>query len=229
VRIATRRFSSVLAIFAVALLSPLAAGAAVITFDTIFFGETSFGFDGDADGVDDVIFSTTDPFGFFSFGPGVDQNFIDEPGLEGTTFLNPDLRVDFLNGAVGSIAFGFALNSSFADPALFASLQLFDASDALIASATVPGEFTMTPGGVSDFPEGRVVLPFAGVASYGLFDFSSEFGRYIIDNFEGDFGSAAAIPEPATAALLGLGIAALGAIRRRNKSAARRVAHRRSR
>jgi len=34
------------------------------------------------------------------------QQFIDEPGLEGTSDLDPDLRADFLNGATGSLAFG---------------------------------------------------------------------------------------------------------------------------
>ena len=45
-------------------------------------GETSHAFDGDGGNVDDVVFSTTDPLGFNTSGPGVNQQFIDESGLE---------------------------------------------------------------------------------------------------------------------------------------------------
>jgi hypothetical protein len=37
-----------------------------------------------------------------------------EPGLEGTTGLAPDLRVDFPLGAVGSLGFGFAGTAAYA-------------------------------------------------------------------------------------------------------------------
>lgn len=182
--------------------------AAVINFNTVVTGQTSFGFDGDGDGINDVIFSTTDPAGFNTVGPGAQQTYINEPGLEGTSTLNPDLRVDFLNGAIGPIVFGFALNSSTASPSYFASLRLFNAGGTEIGSASVPGAFTTTPSGPSTFPEGIVTVNFSGVASYGLFNFESP-ARYIIDNFEGTFGSTEPvpqIPEPTTAALLGLGL-----------------------
>jgi hypothetical protein len=199
---------------ALTLAACVAAGraeAAIITFDTVIAGQTSFGFDGDGDTVNDVIFSTTDPSGFNVVGPGTNQNFIQEPGLEGTSTLNPDLRVDFLNGASGSISFGFALNST---DEVFAttSFNLFDAADNLLAAATEPGFFTITGNGISDFPEGEVHVTFSGIAAYGLFDFESEFGRYIIDNFEGTFGGTETVPEPAAAPLLGLGLLAVNAV-----------------
>lgn len=190
--------------------------AAVITFDTVVAGETTFGFDGDGDTINDVVFSTTDPFGFNTVGPGTNMTFITQPGLEGTSLLDPDLRVDFLHGARGSLTFGFALNSSISHPDYFASFLLFDASDnLLLASPTVVGDFTVTvpPVGLSNFPEGQISVAFSGVASYGTFNFTSEFGRYIIDNFEGRFGSTE-VPGPGTLPLLGLGLLLLGLRRR---------------
>ena len=181
--------------------------AAKITFDTVVVGATTFGFDGDGDGIDDVIFSTTDPAGFKTLGPGLSMTFINEPGLEGTSTLASDLKVDFLYGATGSITFGFALLSSESHPDYFASFLLFDASGTPLASETVVGDFTVTvpPAGLSSYPEGLISVSFPGVASYGTFNFTSEHGRYIIDNLEGTFGSTE-VPGPGSLPLLGLGL-----------------------
>lgn len=202
--------SSAVGVALIGLTTADMAQAALITFDQLISGQTSFAFDGDGDGNDDVIFSTTDPFGFNTIGPGVNQSFINEPGLEGTSFLNPDLRVDFLVGAKDFLKFGFALNSTSESPGSFASFQVFDSSNNLIASSTVPGLYTL-PDGInpSSFPEGLVNVNFSGEASYALFNFSSDFGRYIIDDFEGTFGTSevgAKVPEPSSK----LGIFALG-------------------
>ncbi|MCP3870213.1 MAG: hypothetical protein GY703_19390 [Gammaproteobacteria bacterium] len=87
-------------------------GSETITFDEAISGLPFFNFDsGDPDDVTDLVFTTTDPFGFNTGGPGPDQLYIQEPGLEGITALNPDLHVDFLQGAVGTIEVGFALIS----------------------------------------------------------------------------------------------------------------------
>jgi len=176
----------------------------LVTFDDAVMGETTYAFDGDGDNVDDVIFTTTDPLGFNSTGPGLNQQFIDEPGLEGTSDLDPDLRADFLNGATGSLAFGFALNSGVESDDYFASLSVFDAAGNLLGSESVVGVF-----GTSDYPEGLVSVAFQGTAAYATFNFTSEFGRYIIDNFEGAFGSREVpVPEPAGLGLLAAGILA---------------------
>ena len=177
--------------------------AAIITFDTLVMGETSFGYDGDGDLIDDVIFSTTDPGGYNTAGPGPDMSYINEPGLEGTTSLSPDLRVDFLNGAIENITFGFAEivlgNLTF---------SIFDNTNAVLATDTVASAFTTLPDSSSSaFPEALVDLDFEGIASYALFDFAlfgdeecevedddQCFGRYIIDNFAGTFGSTEDIP-----------------------------------
>ena len=207
------------------LLSPLfwamPVHAALITFDAVVVGETTFSFDGDGDSVDDVIFSTTDPNGFNTAGPGPNMTYINEPGLEGTSLLNPDLRVDFLNGAIGPLSFGFSLDSSFSDPSFFASIEVFNSDGNLIGSASQVGNFTITvpPSGLSSFPEGLVTVDFSGAASFATFDFTSEFGRYIIDNFEGTFGSTedVTVPEPGSLVLLvSAGFLGLSVFRKRS-------------
>jgi hypothetical protein len=191
-------------------VATLPAQAALITFDDAIGGVTSYGFDGDGDLIDDVIFSTSDPFGFNTTGPGPDQLFIEEPGLEGTAELDPDLRVDFLHGAVDFIAFGFA-TAGFSSSS--GSFELFDSLDNSLGSARILEEvFDIGGDRFSGFPEGEINLSFGGVAAYGLFDFSQEHGRYIIDNFEGTYGSTEPtnpVPEPVTVVLFGIGVAGL--------------------
>jgi hypothetical protein len=193
------------------LLLAVPAMAATITFDTLVTGATSFGYDGDGDLIVDVIFSTTDAGGFNTFGPGADQAFINEPGLEGTTLLSPDLRVDFLNGASGNLSFGLA-TSGFSDGADGVSFNIYDAADNLLASTFDSTYFTP-----SSFPEAFVSLGFGGVAAYATFDFTSvEANRYIIDNFSGTFGSTEdVVPIPAAVWLFGSALGGLGWMRRR--------------
>jgi hypothetical protein len=192
--------------------------AAVITFNDAISGAATYQFDSDGDGIKDVIFSTSDPSGFQTAGPGTNMTYISEPGLEGTSLLNPDLRVDFLNMAKDNLKFGFALNSSLEHT----SFYVYDASGNLLVSQTVDGLFTKPDGtNLSNFPEGQISVTFSGIASYALFDFSSssESGRYIIDNFEGTFGSTEVppntVPEPATLFLFGFGFVGLAGFRKK--------------
>lgn len=173
----------------VLLASP--AGAVTLTFDAAISGATSYSFDQDSDGIPDAIFSTTDPAGFNTVGPGPNMSYIDEPGLEGTTSLAPDLRVDFPNGAAGSLGFGFALSASSASPNLTVTFNVYDASSNLLASVTQLAAYTQpVPPTPSSFPEASVAASFAGTARYATFDFDdTDAARYILDNFTGTFGS----------------------------------------
>ena len=214
-----RALLAALALAGTACLASAPALAATVTFDDLVSGATSYGYDGDADGVNDVIFSTTDPGGFNTIGPGSNMTYIDEPGIEGTSLLSPDLRVDFLRRATTSLSFGYALNSAVVAPEYTATLNLYAPGGALIASVTQVADFTVTapPSGLSSFPEGLISLVFAGEAAYATFDFNTQGGRYIIDNVAGTFGSTERpeVPEPAMPAMLAIGIAGLVALRRR--------------
>jgi hypothetical protein len=143
------------------------ANAAIITFDDAISGATSYEFDGDGDLINDVTFSTTDPYGFNTAGPGSNMTYIEEPGLEGTSLLVEDLRVDFFNGAVDKLAFGFALNSFTEDD--IANFKVFNSSGELLSSTTITGTYTTTSSGQSNFPEGYLEVIFSGVASYSGF------------------------------------------------------------
>jgi hypothetical protein len=195
--------------------------ASVITFNDAITGATTYQFDSDSDGINDVIFSTSDPSGFNTVGPGANMTYISEPGLEGTALLNTDLRVDFLNQAKNSLSFGYALDSASANSDTWTKFLVYDAGGNMLASATSYGQYTY-PDGVnkSNYPEGEISVIFSGIASYALFDFNSDYGRYIIDNFTGTYGSTEvppnpAVPEPSTFILFGVGLAGLGFLRRR--------------
>ena len=167
------------------------AGAVTLTFDEVISGETTFSFDADGDTLPDAVFTTTDPGGFNTVGPGPNQLYIEEPGLEGTTTLTPDLKVDFPNGAINSLGFGFALNAGADSPDLTVTFRIFDGADNVLSTTTDTAVFTEpTPPNPSGFPEALVSLSFFGTASYATLDFNDAVAsRYIIDNFTGTFGS----------------------------------------
>lgn len=186
-----RRFSQIAIISAI--LSPsFNANAITLTFDDAISGATSYNFDQNSDGLTDAIFSTSDPSGFNTVGPGPNMSYIQEPGLEGTTTLAPDLRVDFPYGAVNSLGFGFGLNAGAETPNLTVTFSVYDSSNNLLAQTTQLAAYTQPfPPADSNYPEAQLTLPFAGTASYATFDFNdTDASRYILDNFNGTFGSS---------------------------------------
>lgn len=212
-----KRISSMLLAVGIAFSLSASANAAVLTFDDAIVGATSYSFDGDGDMINDVLISTTDPLGFNTVGPGPNMSYINEPGLEGTTLLNPDLMVNFLSGATGSLSFGYAVSS----PGTTLTFSVYDSSNTLLASIFSTPSYTPTSMGFSSFEEALVSLTFTGTASYALFDYSTS-GRYILDNFSGTFGSAGTptpAPEPGTLLLLGSGVFGLAAYRKLRRKA----------
>ncbi|MCK5544200.1 MAG: PEP-CTERM sorting domain-containing protein [Desulfobulbaceae bacterium] len=211
-----KKFLSFLCVVTLVLGTVGFAEAAIITFDDLLTGVTSYGFDGDGDLINDVIFSTTDPSGYNTVGPGSNMTYIDEPGLEGSTVY--DLRVDFLNQAESYLNFGFALDDDSETINTWVDFSVYDAGGNLLASDFEYGLYTLPDGtNRSNFPEGRIETTFSGIASYALFDSNNDSSggqRYIFDNFEGIFGSTEVppqnpIPEPSTILLMGAGLLGL--------------------
>ena len=99
------RRSFLVAMLLATVLAFSAAGveAAILNFNDAINGATSYSFDGNSDGINDVVFTTTDPLGFRTAGPGPNMTYIQEPGLEGSSLVNNvpngDLRADFNFGA----------------------------------------------------------------------------------------------------------------------------------
>lgn len=195
-----------LAVFLAA--SAHSVSAQVIGFETLVPSQT-YGVDINNDGIDDVLFSTTDPAGFGNTGP--DQNaqvYASGLFLESSSTTDPDIRVDFPGGAINDLQVGFALLTGVDDLGQGLLLEVFDQAGNQLGSTSKPGQIlplTVTAAtGMSQFPEGLLSVSFDGVASYALVDATTTGGRFIIDNFSGTF-LPAAIPEPSALALLGLG------------------------
>ena len=222
------RFANLSAV-GVCLLSVLAlsspAQATSLSFDDAIAGATSYSFDNDGDGLADAIFFTTDPLGFKTIGPGPNMSYINEPGLEGTAMLSPDLRVDFPVGCIGDsgLSFGFALNTFSSIPNGM-TFTVYDAGGTQLAQVYELAIHTF-PDGVtrSSHPEAMVNTgAFPGIASYATFDFEYTpglTGRYIIDNFTGQFATTEVIPEPVTLIGVMMAIGGVGAYIRKRRLA----------
>ena len=112
------------------------------------------------------------------------------------------------------MSFGFAT----IDPDTSVNFTVYDDNDNVLGSTTALATFDT--GG--DFPEALASVSFAGLASYATFDFFGVGSRYIIDNFNGTFGSTEdrtpdAVPVPGALALFAPVAAGLFARRRKAK------------
>jgi len=191
-----------------------ASNAVTVTFDGATDGVTTFGFDADGDTVDDAVFSSLTGQPFTVSGPGPNQLFIQEPGLVAFIVADPDpeVRVEFPNGAATSAGYSFALSvpcdsAGPVDPSLFGSIEVFDAADNSLGFASAEPVCTVTPdpSGYSSFVEAEVSVTFSGLASYAIIDFGPvSADAFIVDNFnyEGRFGSTEPVPSMPISLLL---------------------------
>ena len=175
-------------------LACVPALAVNVTFDGMTPGVSSFSYDADSDSQPDAVF--TSQAGTFGFsGPGPNQLYINEPGLVASTVAGPEIRVDFPNGASGSVGFSFAMSSPClavgpVNAGLTGAIQVYDSADNLLGTAQAEAVCTSTPSPPSSFVEAQVTASFSGVASYALVDFGhTATNAYILDNFNGTFGS----------------------------------------
>ena len=238
--------TEILVLFCVGVASALMtqlAGAATVTFDDFPGGQPSFTYDADGDGVVDVTWTAINGQNLEQTGPGQNQLYIQEPGLEGVVDpTDAEIRVDFTFGAVNSIGYSFALlyfcdGIGSVDAGLVGSISVYDSADTLLGTATAEATCTDTSvlglpygGGYSTFVEAEVSTAFNGTASYALIDFPQSVldataTNFIIDNFEGTYGSGERAPlvsvptlPPAAFWILG-GLAGLLGLRRLRKAA----------
>jgi len=213
------RFLARLVIVTYLFASAHSVSAQVVDFETLVATQAVFGVDFNSDGIDDVVFSSTDPAGFNPGGPDPNaQVHASGQVLETSSTSSPDIRVDFLGGAIGQLQVGFALLTDVNDPGQGLLLEVFDQADNQLGSTFQPGALlplVNTPGsGISGFPEGLASVSFTGVAAYALLDATTTGTRFAIDDFTGTF-SPETIPEPGSVSLLGFsGLILLGRRRR---------------
>jgi len=190
------------------LILAASADGVPITFDDLIAGAVVYGFDDNSDGRDEAVFAMADGSGLTPIRFGSPQTYVDGPGLGATSLLGPDLRVDFPQGAREALRVGLALDSSLPDST--ALLQVYNASDGLLASTALTGLSGRTLDR-SGQPGGLLSLSFAGIASYALLDVTPPGETFVIDNFEGMYGTEEnkGIPAPGALLLASLGIVLL--------------------
>jgi hypothetical protein len=179
----------------------LSAMAVNISFDGVANGVTTFSYDADSDSNPDAVFTKIGS-GPWSFGGPTASQFVSQPGLVAGSASGDDLRVDFPNGAKTTVGFAFARSDScsgravgYSNSSEEAELRLYDSGGLLLGSSSVTPTCTLNTSG--SYVEGEVTVSFVGTASYAVVDFKGS-TAYILDNFNGTFGSveiaAAATP-----------------------------------
>ncbi len=198
-------------LLAVVALAAAANASTVFNFDADNLG-TSTTFTDTVDGLSATFSSTGDPGGFVvyqSFFETLTGNVLGDPGPAGLD--NLALTVNFSQN-LSAVELDFA-TSDFITPSPL-TLAAYENST-LVGSNSLPGEFL--PG--FTFPEGEIA--FDG-AIFNQIVISSTATDFAVDNI--NVIPAAAAPEPATCALLGAGLLALGIPAVRRKSARKAAA-----
>ncbi|MGA7412103.1 MAG: hypothetical protein WBW33_16630 [Bryobacteraceae bacterium] len=201
---------SLCVVLAAAALSAAANASTVFKFDGDTLG-TSTTFTDTVNGLSATFSSTADPGGFVvyqSMFETLTGNVLGDPGPAGQD--NLALSVNFSQN-LSAVVLDFA-TSDFITPSPL-TLTAYENST-LVGSNTLPGQFL--PG--FTFPEGEIA--FDG-AIFNQIVISSTATDFAVDNI--NVIPATAAPEPATCALLGAGLLALGIPAVRRKSARKAV------
>lgn len=217
-----RSVRALVALAALTLPAAALAGPVVITFDdpVVTPGAGVYNWDQGKDGTIDMRFVDLTGGGFAQTGPGLNQKFVNQPGLEGAIINGPEIRVDFISnfgsnqGIYGPFRFGYALSTQAYVP-LAVTFSLYGENGNLLSAVSTSAyRRSLGGGGLSSFSEGFASLGDPPVRPfYALIDFNSqEFaGRYLVDNF-------GYVPEPMTWSMMLAGFGFVGsALRRRQR------------
>ncbi|MAO55568.1 MAG: hypothetical protein CMM61_07715, partial [Rhodospirillaceae bacterium] len=137
-------------------------------------GQTSYAVDTDSDTNDDITITTTNAGGFDAVNAQPNQEFVTGAGLQVSSNESTDLRIDFADGAVGKIQFGYSVDAIDLADIPGVTVRLYDASNQLLTTTAQTANFTPISGvGQSDTPEGFVQVAFEGRAAYAEIDFTS--------------------------------------------------------
>ena len=206
----------------------IASSASIITFDAPPTDPFSYTVDADGDGTDDVLFSTDMPGGLSRLYLYSSTNIDGYALMEGISNDQEELRVDFLAGAQDYISFDFLINSRVEYDDLWATFEIFNSSDMLLASSMESGKVD----GLSQYTEGQISATFSGTASYAIFNFNcpdiiNQNELFLLDNVAGSFGSSEvtqipdppqSVPEPQITVMFAVGLISLAGIAGRKKS-----------
>ena len=160
--------------------------AAIVTFSDVTEGSKTYSADIDADGADDVIFSTTHESGFEA-GYASSPTLIKGSGLKAASTSQTDLEVRFKHGLKEYLGFDFAVTTHDDQLGGYVYFWVYDAEGWPIGNSH---KLMAQPTGNPARHEATVWVDLDRTAVSATFNFVTMGGGnwYVIDNFEGTFG-----------------------------------------